>query len=185
MTTIDTAAIRKKVERRVTYRRGIVLRGHDITSQHIKTVAARFHQNYKVGDKNKCWEWLGLRFNQSGYGRFSIKGTSIPAHRAMMLLLHGDISADIQVCHTCDNPPCVNPNHLWLGSPLENTRDKISKGRDRYLCGGHNHISKLTEEIVRDIRKSTVSHRELARQLGVDEGAIRQARSGKTWKHVR
>ena len=185
MPDIDTKAIHERAERRVSYRRGVALRGQDITSQHIKDVAARFHQNYKMGDQNKCWEWLGLRFTQGGYGRFSIKGTSIPAHRAMMMLLYGDISSDIQVCHACDNPPCVNPNHLWLGSPLENTRDKISKGRARYLYGEYNHISKLTEELVRYIRKSTASHRELARQLCVDEGAIRQARSGKTWTHVR
>ena len=88
--------------------------------------------------------------------------------------------------HKCDNPCCVNPNHLTIGTPKENTQDMIAKGRKRVVSpkGEGNGKSLLDEEKVRFIRSSTLNHAELGRQLGVSPNCIRGVRIGRTWSHI-
>lgn len=77
-----------------------------------------------------CWEWAGARMN-TGYGVFGIRNLSYRAHRVAFEMATGRHPGPLLVCHRCDNPGCVNPGHLWLGTNSENTRDMIRKGRAR------------------------------------------------------
>jgi hypothetical protein len=80
----------------------------------------------KLGDG--CWEWQGYQ-DPVGYGRFRFRGTMWLAHRVSWVLANGEIPDRLLVCHRCDNPPCVNPGHLFLGTTQDNALDKMSKGR--------------------------------------------------------
>ena len=144
----------------------------------------RFHRNM-----NECWEWNGPYWGR-GYGRINFGGKGYYVHRLMWEMRHGEIPTGMQVCHHCDNPPCINPEHLFLGTPSENFIDAIKKGRVQMLpphsMPGENHpLVKLTSEqvkIIREERKSGVSAREIARRYNVSTGHIRQIVSGNRWK---
>lgn len=89
--------------------------------------AMRFLEKVKKSD-NDCWIWLGGK-KENGYGTFQYKGKLIGAHRAAYLMWKGEIPSGYYVCHTCDNPSCVNYNHLWVGTNSENIQDAKRKGR--------------------------------------------------------
>ena len=93
-------------------------------------IEVRFHDNkYDINEITGCWEWKRAT-NNIGYGMFRIKqGLMRTAHRVSYELFNGPIPNGMVVCHTCDNPKCVNPDHLWAGTMLDNIRDMDSKGR--------------------------------------------------------
>lgn len=132
-----------------------------------------------------CWLWKQHR-SPGGYGTAKWKGRYIGAHRLSFLAFNGEIPDGACVCHECDTPSCVNPDHLWLGSRAENTRDRDSKGRT--ACGERSHLSKLTAAMVIEaagIRsREGVSYAKLALRYGVTKAAIRFALCGHTWKHL-
>ena len=88
----------------------------------------RFRRKYYIAE-NGCWEWMGGR-NRFGYGSFNI-GRITFAHRASWILHESDIPSDMLVLHKCDNPGCVNPKHLFIGTNQDNTRDAVKKGRHK------------------------------------------------------
>lgn len=116
------------------------------------------------------------------YGWMSYGETRIAAHRAMFDIVHGFLPR--VVMHTCDNPPCVNPNHLKAGTQADNVADRVSKGR----CGDHtgtaNGRAKLTEKEVIEIRKSEDSTKALSHKYGVNISSIRMIKRRETWAHV-
>ena len=82
----------------------------------------------KVRKTEDCWEWIAGKGGR-GYGNFWYTGKTVNAHRFSYVLTYGEFDQSLQVCHTCDNPGCVNPEHLWLGTPKDNMQDKMKKGR--------------------------------------------------------
>lgn len=138
----------------------------------------------RSGDPDGCWPWMGYRDPVNGYGRLHHAGVKGLAHRLFFTLLTGPIPNDLLVCHTCDNPPCMNPRHLWLGTIADNNADKMAKGRE-YRARGDDHVQvKLTSEIVSAIRASTEPNVMLAVHYGVTRQHIRGIRIRKTWRHL-
>ena len=95
-----------------------------------KDVASRFWEWVRITDPEGCWEWVGAK-SYNGYGRFSIGGRYYGTHRVAYELFGGSIPTGMCILHSCDNPPCVNPAHLRLGTQLDNMRDMHAKGRAR------------------------------------------------------
>ena len=154
--------------------------------------AKRLFPNYFLvkdcGYKTPCWMWKSPDPNRGGYGRVWFSNQHIDAHRFSWLIHRGNISSLIEVCHHCDNPPCVNPDHLFLGTHTDNMRDAYSKKRIPALKGELNGQCKLTESAVVEIRKSfkrgIVTYRMLATKFGVDLSTIALIVKRKNWKHV-
>lgn len=152
-------------------------------------VADRFWSKVDIRGLFECWEWQAYR-KPDGYGQFSIGGRAgreIPASRAAYLLTHGlaSLPADIDVCHHCDNPPCCNPSHLFIGTRADNLSDCVSKGR-MHLGERHGH-AKLTADHVRMIRRQLATGMTctpIAKQLGVSRGAISGIQRNVNWRHI-
>lgn len=134
-----------------------------------------------------CWLWS--YGTGTGYGWFTYRNASSSAHRASWALYKGPIPDGAWVLHECDTPLCVNPNHLRLGSALDNSRDMIAKGRHRSvpprLCGVQAGMAKLDDDSVKTIRASNRPLRELARYFKVDPKSIWNVKTLKTWRHVK
>jgi len=132
-----------------------------------------------------CWLWLGMRQTGKLYGIFCWKNKSMKAHRASWEIYKGPIPLGICVCHKCDIPQCVNPDHLFLGPQIDNIRDRHIKGRTRTAIGERQHLAKLTTEIVLGIRASS-GHtlEELGQKYGVNKTTIGRVLSRQTWRHV-
>lgn len=137
----------------------------------------------------QCWEWLaGL--NTAGYGQFSQKSKKLSAHRVSYELNYDNIPDDLFVLHKCDNPKCVNPYHLFLGTPKDNTTDMFKKGRNApiYLVAlkGEEHgRSKMTRAQVVEIRKQYldgVKQQVLAKMYGLHQSHISAIVNYKVWK---
>jgi hypothetical protein len=160
----------------------------------IRTVAERFWAKVNKNTPSGCWEWTAYR-NPAGYGVFGLshdkyKGPSvlILAHRMSWTMANGPIPKGQYVLHRCDNPSCVNPEHLWLGSIADNQQDMSKKGRSRSggPSGEENGNARLTREVVREIRSRKVSEGLSAEKLSaiyhVAASTIRQIVRGETWK---
>lgn len=133
---------------------------------------------------DECWEWVAGR-DKWGYGLFKLNGKRVLAHRLVFALINGEIPDGLLVCHSCDNPSCCNPSHLWLGTHKQNMSDKTSKGRQPK--GEEHPASKLTEKDVKEIRKLFAAGTlqiALAKYFGVDKSVIRDIVLFRGWKHI-
>jgi hypothetical protein len=142
-------------------------------------LVARFYQKVKVGKPSECWEWQGAII-RNGYGQIGKHGQkAYYAHRISYELHKGPIPEGMYVCHSCDNKKCVNPNHLWVGTAADNSRDARVKG----LTPRGGGKKKLTPEAV-SVLRSGANVNEICIQYGVSDSACYAARSRKTWRHL-
>jgi hypothetical protein len=156
----------------------------------------RFWARVAKTDGDGCWEWQGSR-NRAGYGRFGFRQT--PTHRLAWELTNGPISDGLFVCHRCDNPPCVRPDHLFLGTHADNMNDMDAKGRRRRGekhhgwgkpgpgRGENNRHAKLTPAQVEEIRQryaAGAKRLDLASEYGLHRSTILKIGTGISWKSI-
>lgn len=143
----------------------------------------RFLSKIKRGPD--CWEWRAAR-RPGGYGAFQVRGRTVKAHRIAYDMLKGPVPASMDVCHTCDNPPCCNPEHLFLGTHADNMADCKSKGRTQKGRGETHSRVKLTENDVRQIRLlyGRVRVKDLASKFNVKASTICNIQSRRLWAHI-
>jgi len=140
-----------------------------------------FHSNYSA-EESGCWRWARCG-DKDGYGIIHLQGGTVErAHRFAYRITHGEIPDGLVVRHSCDNPRCVNPAHLSVGTCAENTGDAVAK--NRHYHGERFHTAKLTEADVIAIRAAKATITELAKAYGVDKTNISCIRRGKTWRHL-
>jgi hypothetical protein len=140
-----------------------------------------------TADDNKCWEWLGT-LDGSGYGQFSFNGKMQRSHRVAWMYPNYVIPDGMVICHSCDNPACCNPKHLWLGTNQENMDDMVAKNRSPNSRGERNPNVKLTSEMVAEIRNRFATEKirkiNLAREYGIGNSQIHRILSNEHWKEI-
>jgi hypothetical protein len=144
------------------------------------------------GGPDACWLWIGyLRSN--GYGSIRINGKEYKTHRVSYFLEHGRIPNDMWVLHRCDVRACINPRHLFVGTPKDNSQDAVRKGRNARLYGERNGKAKLTRRQVKSIKqmlkdkadgKCDLRQCEIARYHGVSPATVSYLKNGGRWDHV-
>lgn len=142
----------------------------------------RFWSKVQISDD--CWIWTACK-DRLGYGRFYLVRPARLAHVIAYSDVYGPIPEGLEVCHDCDNPSCVRPDHLFLGTHAENFSDAVAKGR--IPSGEKNHLSKLTEQEVIEIRRlrsQGIGRNELADRFGVTGNNIWCIVARKSWKHI-
>ena len=144
-----------------------------------------------VDKSDGCWTWTGAILKKmGGYGAFRLQGRTLGAHRASWVLMNGPIPAGLFVCHHCDNPACVRPDHLFLGTNADNVADMVAKGRQRDPIGmkGSAHPrAKVSERDVLEIRRRAMGgdpRSALASEFGISASSLEHIISRRTWRHV-
>jgi HNH endonuclease len=150
------------------------------------SLAERLMSKFNVDAETGCWVWSAC-VSSTGYGAIQGGGKKLIASRVSYELHCGPIGAGLSVCHRCDNPLCINPDHLFLGTTADNMRDRDLKNRHARVAGERNPSAKLTEEAVRYARRAHAEGRprsELANEFGVANSVMDKAIHRRTWKHV-
>ena len=157
----------------------------------------------RSGGPLACWPWTKGR-NLDGYGQIRVRGVQTGAHRLAFVLARGSIAGGMSVLHTCDNRRCCNPAHLYAGTHRDNMIDMVARGRgrppvgsrhpsrthpERLARGERNGAARITEAIVRDIRRRYMpgrrpSQRELAQEYGIAQTLVGMIARGELWAHV-
>lgn len=138
-----------------------------------------------------CWSWR-LEESRKSYGRVWLNGKNIGLHRVIYTLCVGPVARRLEVCHTCDNPRCCNPAHLFVATHTKNMQDAAAKGRLKppRLRGERHPLAKFTDEQIREIRRRYVSGQRgigsiLAKEFGTSPGTISDIVHRRKWSHVR
>ncbi len=157
-----------------------------------KNTEENFWNRVDIKDDVGCWEWKGS-FYRNGYGRFSYGCKYVLAHRLSYLFKFGNIPKGMLVCHSCDNPSCVNPNHLFLGNHSDNMKDAFLKKRHLPLippnnegenCGTHKLCNENVIEIRRIYSDGNYTYSDIAKLFNVSKQNICNIVNRKRWKHI-
>lgn len=139
---------------------------------------------FRVEKTPTCWNWTGSTITK-GYGMIGHLGNNYLVHRVSWQEHNGPIPAGVHVLHKCDNRICVNPDHLFLGTELDNARDREAKGRGRQPKGSANSRAKLEEDEIHKIRLLRgISNKHIGEVFDVTETTVRKIRTHKLWKHI-
>jgi len=160
--------------------------------------AERFWNKVSVGLPNECWEWQASKV--IGYGQFVIRNIPFRAHRVSFIMHYGEPSQELLICHSCDNPACVNPEHLFAGTHKDNHSDMMQKNRHAHgewfkahqfqhcARGEDGSAAKLTEAQILEIRSlhipRIVTQRTLASKFGVSQTQISRIINHQRWTHI-
>lgn len=145
----------------------------------------RFWKQVKM-QPSGCWEWQGYK-NRKHYGTFGMNFKQYYAHRLAYRMYYLTDPLELQVCHTCDNPTCVNPFHLFIGTQKDNIADMYEKGRQNKCKGSSHGQAVLTESDVMAARErwqNGETQKALAAEYGVSRQVMGFAVTGRTWKHI-
>lgn len=148
-----------------------------------KTLADRFWEKVDESGPDDCWEWRGTRIGR-GYGMIRASGGMKVASRVVFEMERGPIPEGMLVCHYCDNPPCVNPSHLFLGTPKDNAEDMVRKGRHNRPRAEKHNKAKLTWQSVGEIREMAergIANTVIAQKFSVTPSTIGRVVNGETW----
>lgn len=153
----------------------------------IEKQLASFWSRIQYGALDECWPWLGSR--SDGYGVLNFQGKAWKAHRLIWSLVNNPIPEGAFICHHCDNPPCCNPHHLFLGSPLANMRDAANKGRLKPPDNrGERHgLSKLLDSDIVQIRAlaaTGIPQKQIAADFKIDSSTVSVIIHRKRWQHI-
>ena len=147
----------------------------------------RFWSKVEIKNPSECWPWKRARTIR-GYGSFCLNSKNLNAQRALWIIEFGPIADGLCVCHKCDNPPCCNPDHLFLGTDADNMTDKTRKGRNNPAVGERGGFAKLTTEQVLEIRKvyseGLENQTQLGTRFGVNKRTIQKIVNFQRWKHL-
>ena len=154
------------------------------------SLVQRFWAKVETHDPGACWCWTG-RVDSCGYGMIRQGGrsgcdSSLKAHRVAWAIARTE-PGDMCVLHRCDHPWCVNPSHLYLGTPKDNAADRKRRGRGQRLRGMLNGRAKLSREDVqriRDLRRNGVAQRRVASIVGISRSMVQFIEHGKNWTHI-
>lgn len=147
----------------------------------------RFMGHVEVGGSPvSCWFWRGNK-PDGRYGHFCYESQTVKAHRWIYELLNGPIPEGMVVRHKCDNPWCVKPSHLEIGTPADNIRDKYERGRNDDRKGENHPLARLHDDDIRRIRKLAsvgMRHQQLAQLFGMSRQYIGKIVRRQNWKHI-
>jgi hypothetical protein len=146
-----------------------------------KTLAERISLMSEHDNETGCRLWVRGK-NGTGYGNLIFGGKSLLAHRAAYELAYGPLADGMKVCHRCDTPACVNPDHLFAGSHQANSDDKLSKGRE--ARGVSHGMHRLTEVEIRKIRVDSRTQEEIAADYGINRSNVSMIKARKRWAHI-
>ena len=145
----------------------------------------RFWSKVNVCGDDECWEWTAGKYRR-GYGSCSAVFGNRYAHRVAWTLTNGEIPVGLCVLHHCDNPPCCNPAHLFIGTQSDNMKDKAGKGRaTRGESCRHSRLTEIDIKLIRMWLKRGYTQRSIADVFEISRQSIGDINTGRTWKHVR
>lgn len=157
------------------------------TWQEPHAIEPRFWAKVERNNPDECWLWLGSKTSK-GYGSVSYDGKIARSHRVSYIMAFGEIADELHVLHRCDNPSCVNPSHLFLGTNADNVADRETKGRRKPPTGELNGRAVLSEDQVIELRKLSAlgehSQKQLAKKFNISTSTCGNILSGRRWKHL-